>query len=43
MDPVKIGEKKKKALRHERYSRLSLRWTPLGPALAVRHTEMSVL
>ena len=43
MDPVKIGEKKNKALRHERYSRLSLRRTPLGPALVVRHREMPVL
>ena len=25
------------------YSQLSLRWTPLGPALAVRLREMSVL
>ena len=36
-------KKKKKALRHERYSWLSLRRTPLGPVLVVRHREMSVL
>ena len=36
-------KKKKKALRHERYSWLSLRRTPLGPALVVCHREMSVL
>ena len=36
-------KKKKKALRHERYSWLSLRRTPLGPALVVCDREMSVL
>ena len=41
--PCENRWKKKKALRHERYSWLSLRRTPLGPALVVRHREMSVL
>ena len=36
-------KKNLKALRHERYSWLSLRRTPLGPALVVCHREMSVL
>ena len=41
--PCENRWKKEKALRHERYSWLSLRRTPLGPALVVRHREMSVL
>ena len=41
--PCENRWKKNTAFRHERYGRLSLRRTPLWPALAVRHREMSVL